>query len=497
MGYILGLDIGTRNIKAALLEDTGKGFKAIKLESLSRDQWELTGPRTFLKQAHLPFAPVVSTFPSSLCSFRDLTLPSADRSPLDEAVKYACEKLLPHPIDDLVVGFEHVGKTEGGESILAAAALKRDLQLVAAPLQAARIELIGLLPDAAAIWALARLAPSDPDQPTAVLDIGASSSKLAISQEGQRPFLKAIRVGAALSAAAITEAPATSMEDPDNGSPDPEELPESLEPFIDKLANELTRAFLLAPSAVRPAKLCLCGGGALLPGVQHALSARLGIPVETADVLAWIGSSPEGNKGTIFAAAIGAAAAGFRRKHVLVDLLKDEFRPSTRVQKLAAPLTTALVLVTLSLAVLLVSRLAFNARLNARLQNTLSQQRQIGRQVLGLETTGSTLSIRLESRLKELQRMAQNRTPMQGISALSTLRDLAGFIPAGGAIKIQSLNITQGGIAANMLAASRSDIDQLLDAINASGRFIANAGETVQKNQKISFTLEVEYQAPQ
>ena len=93
--------------------------------------------------------------------------------------------------------------------------------------------------------------------------------------------------------------------------------------------------------------------------------------------------------------------------------------------------------------------------------------------------------------------MAQDRTPMQGISALSTLRDLAGFIPAGGAIRIQSLNITQGGIAANMLAASRSDIDQLLDAINASGRFIANTGETVQKNQKISFTLEVEYQAPQ
>ena len=220
MGYILGLDIGTRNIKAALLEDTGKGFKAIKLESLSRDQWELTGPRDFLKQAHLPFAPVVSTFPSALCSFRDLTLPSASRSRLDEAVKYACEKLLPHPIDDLVVGFEHVGKTEGGESILAAAALKRDLQLVAAPLEAARIELIGLLPDAAAIWALARLAPSDPDRPTAVLDIGASSSKLAISQEGQRPFLKAIRVGAAPSAAAITKAPATSMEDADNGSPD-------------------------------------------------------------------------------------------------------------------------------------------------------------------------------------------------------------------------------------------------------------------------------------
>jgi len=493
MGYILGLDIGTRNIKAVLLEDTGKGFKAIKLESLSRDQWELTGPRTFLKQAHLPFAPVVSTFPSSLCSFRDLTLPSADRSPLDEAVKYACEKLLPHPIDDLVVGFEHVGKTEGGESILAAAALKRDLQLVAAPLEAARIELIGLLPDAAAIWALARLAPSDPDRPAAVLDIGASSSKLAISQEGQRPFLKAIRGGPIV----LAEAPATSMEDPDKQSTGLEELPESLKPTIDKLADELTRAFLLAPSPVRPAKLWLCGGGALLPGVQQELSAKLDMPVETADVLAWIGSSPEGNKGTIFAAAIGAAIAGFRRKRMPLDLLKEEFRPRSRVRKLAAPLTTALVLVALSLAVLLVSRLAFNARLNARLQNTLSRQRQIGRQVLGLETTGGSLSIRLESKLKELQRMAQNRTPMQGISALSTLRDLAGFIPAGGAIKIQSLNITQGGMAANMLAASRSDIDQLLDAINASGRFIANTGETVQKNQKISFTLEVEYQAPQ
>jgi len=492
MRRILALDIGTRNVKAALIEDTGKGFRALRLESVRRDQWLLTGPRAFLRQSGLPSSAVVATFPSSLCSFRDITIPSSDRTRLDEAAKYACEKLLPDPIEDLVVSCEPVARSDSETAVLAAAAQKTEIQRVIAPLQADQIELIALIPDAAAILSLVPFASTAPDCPAAILDIGSSSSKLVISQEGISPFLKAIRIGSDSLAPGESE-PLTHHEE----SNDLEGAARSLGPAVEKLAGELARSFVLAPAGHKPDRLWLCGGGALLPDLPLQLSAKLELPVGVADPLAWIGSGTQDAEAAVFAAAIGAAVAAFRRKRPPLDLLKEEFRPRARVEKLAAPLATTLALIALTLVVLFTSRLAHNSRLSAKLDDVLDQQRAIGLQTLGAEITGGALSARLESKLKEFQRTAHDRTPVRGVSALSTLRHLAELVPKDGAVTIRSLNITQTGVTANMVARSRSDIDHLRDAIDASGLLIASVGETVKKGSEVTFTLDAKYGEPE
>ncbi len=491
MRRILALDMGTRNVKAALMEDTGKAFRAIRLESVGREQFMLAGPRAFLKQAHLPTSSLVATFPSSLCSLRNLILPSTVGSRLGEAAKYACEKSLPRPIENMVVGFESGAKAEAGVNAVAAAALKSDIQHHIAPLQADRIELLALIPDAAATLSLCPFAPSAPGLPFAILDIGASSSKLVISQEGTSAFVKAIRLGADSLSPPPHEATA---HPPEPGEP---QTPHSVHaPALARLAGEIKRAFLLAPADTKPEKLWLCGGGALINGLQHQLSAELAIPTETADALAWLGAEPRNSDGTFFAAAVGAAVAALRRKRLPLDLLKEEFRPRTRLEKLTSPLTTSLALMAVILGVLLISRLALNSRLDAQLHEVLTRQRQISRQILGLEATGSALSMRLQSRLKELQQTTQSHAPVRGTSALSTFSHLASFVPPDGSIQIRSLNITQSGVTANMLAASRADIDDLIDSINAAGLLVASAGETVPKGDEIGFTLNAEIKEP-
>jgi len=307
----------------------------------------------------------------------------------------------------------------------------------------------------------------------AFLDIGAVYSTLAVRQQDKPQYLKSIKIGGDAFTRTLAEELHVGREQAEEAKTQLRTLPDPLKSLTRDLAAELSRAFLLAPTETPVTKLWLSGGGALLAGVPEELSSALGIPVEIADVLAWLGNPGHATESAALAAAIGAATAGNRRGKMPFNLLRDEFRTKTRIEKIAAPLVTGIILTALSLASLTTSRFILNRRLSGQLEDVLKQERAIASEILKREASGGTLYGLLQSRLSQLQSDARARTPLQGMSALTAFREFAYRISSSGIkdLSIDNLSITQEGITASMTAPSPADIDTILDNLNASDLF--------------------------
>ncbi len=500
MATSLGLDIGTRHVRAALLKETRTETIILNHKSIPRNEWDLQGPNPFFARTRLPASRIIATFPSSLCSFRTLSLPAAGKSHLRDALKYAIEELIPHPLEDVVVASHPPLQTEGKQTVLAAAALKHDLTQHIAQLHAAGLELAGVVPDAAALSNLYRIAPHDTGETVAFLDIGSSSSTLAVCQQDTPPYVRSMKIGGDAFTTALAEELRVGEEQAEEAKARLQTLPDPLKSLTRHLATELSRAFLLAPADTPVAKLWLCGGGALLAGLPEELSSTLNIPVEIADVLAWLGARDRTAESPLFATAIGAAISGTRPR-IPFNLLQDEFRAKTRFEKIAAPLVLAIILTFLSLASLTTSRLILNRRLSRQLAHTLAQERAIADEILKQDATGSTLYALLHSKLNQLQSNALDRAPLHGISALAVLREFANRVSSSGIkdpkdLTIENLSITQEGMTANMKVLSPAHIDAILDSLNASDLFRnADAPSRTPVEGGIRFSLHAAYTA--
>jgi general secretion pathway protein L len=130
MATILGIDIGTRSVRGALLRSS---FRALTIERYL--EVEVSGispesPRTELVQAalreliaQLPEPPdqVIVAIDGARSSLRALTLPPAAKKRMAEVLPFELEPLLPFPIDEAVIDYQEIGQREGELAILAAA----------------------------------------------------------------------------------------------------------------------------------------------------------------------------------------------------------------------------------------------------------------------------------------------------------------------------------------------------------------------------------------
>ncbi len=300
---VIGLDIGSRTIKAVELTREGTGFVMTGY-----------GQTEVLAEEHRPDAilevlrdhpfhtkRVVTAVYGKSVIVRYLSMARMPEEDLRNAIRYEADKYIPFDVDDVVMdcqAFDDDPEQEGmdQEMRVLLVAVKRSLiddhvsLLNGIGLQPAVIDV-----DSFAIGNAFEIARGDAfyeeDQARsiALLEIGANKTNINIFNKGTSYFTREIYLAGDDFTHAIAKRLGVELEEAEQRKRDStessEELMEAVMPSLDDLANEILLSFDYFENQFdrEVEEVYLSGGGARLTGVEQALERTLGRPTRLWD----------------------------------------------------------------------------------------------------------------------------------------------------------------------------------------------------------------------
>jgi type IV pilus assembly protein PilM len=202
----VGLDIGSRACKVAVLSGGPKGAKLVRYAEKEYDYGGagtltpaavLAALRQALSEARAPKNCVGAAIPAELCTLREITVPFTDDDQIKKVVKFEFE---PHlhsaAIEDVVIDYVKTGAAKGGTRLLVIAAAKDMLRTRLAQLAEAGIDPLHLDVDVAALFNTASATKVFEEHPNClIIDIGARTTKTLLVQDGLLKVARSIRLG--------------------------------------------------------------------------------------------------------------------------------------------------------------------------------------------------------------------------------------------------------------------------------------------------------------
>ncbi|MDP8245251.1 MAG: type IV pilus assembly protein PilM [Candidatus Hinthialibacter antarcticus] len=322
---LLVIDIGQNRVKVLELALSGKsGVKIVKSgsETLSLDpkaeQAEIyqriqeTLP-LLLQSLGIKQKRAIVSLPGRAAFTRRLQVPVVRGRQLNRIIRYEARQHVPFPLEEINMDYE-VGKRDEQSAEL-------DINLVAVRKEIAdgyvrvlkkcgiRADLIEAAP--LSIYnAYAATPHRDPEEVTAVVSIGASSTDIVVEQNGKMQFMRSAPVaGAFLTELLVKKFDITAEQaeeykckqaDQYTGSDviTAEDVAGVLEGGFERIVTEVQRSFdfyVSQPDAMPVTRVFVCGGTVNMDGVGEFLEDRLGVPVSQLDTseIEGIEASPE------------------------------------------------------------------------------------------------------------------------------------------------------------------------------------------------------------
>ena len=306
---VIGLDIGTWSIKAAVLESTLRGFSLVEVAEhhLPRgvDGSLLNADRTSSLQALFrevrPPEVVTTAVAGRNAMTRELSLPFSDDKKISTVLGFELEELLPLDIDELVYDYEPLEQGPDGSNLLCAAVDKVWFSEFLAELQAADIDPKVVTLDA---MAYAHLLASLNDEAeaegcVALVDVGHETTSVTVVDKGKVRTARTIARGghhvtlALMKGLEVDYARAenikhTRLRIDGHQPPDvsPTEHAQTVE-LVSAPINACIRDIRLTLHAhanrwrTRCERVIVFGGGSRLPGFDTELGQALGVKVES------------------------------------------------------------------------------------------------------------------------------------------------------------------------------------------------------------------------
>jgi type IV pilus assembly protein PilM len=332
---IIGLDIGSHQIKAIYLERKRGGWTVTAAgvaptppdtvaEGIVHEPVQVAEAISqLLRDRNIPPGEAIAAISGSTVTVRQIRMPNVPTGALPKAVRFEAAKYLPS-VQESAVEYAILGKS--GEP------LQLDVLLVAAPNDMVNsrvfaMERAGLEPVAIDIEAFALLrsliaAGFDLSEPMAVLNMGAAFTDFHILFDQSIALTRSIPMGGSTLTQAIVSAANVSVEDaealkqqldlqpappfvqhsavvedgiePPAPTPPPPGLDMAMQvtmPFLDEILREVRRSlnfyhsqFPEGSAEQNVTRLLLCGGTARMRGLAGFLEERLSVPVSVLDL---------------------------------------------------------------------------------------------------------------------------------------------------------------------------------------------------------------------
>lgn len=354
----VGLDLGHRYIRAAQMERNGSGWRLAKYAETPtppgaiKDGMIVDGEavahaiRQVVRDGHISAASAHVAVSGGTVVVRIVRIPAMAESTLRKSIKYEAGRYIPSSAEDSFIEFEIVGRSDDGQmDVLLVAAPKEIVECRMAACEAAglQVESVDIEPFAS----YRSLVEADPEldihsQTFALLDIGASNTRMSVIQNGVFTMTRSIPHGSQMLTEALKGYFKLSDEDAELGKTqlDVSELVEDakpkenpplrvIQPHVDDLVREIRRSLNYFQSQLSEGQqgksvetLLLTGGGAKLKGLAEYVGHKLGLPTRSTGVFqnprfTFIGTSDFG-EGLEMSVACGLAL----RPHVRQEKAK-------------------------------------------------------------------------------------------------------------------------------------------------------------------------------
>lgn len=300
-GHVIGLDIGATGIRAAILSPAENGEKLMGLTDVGRvelpdgvvvggvvtDSAALTRALVAMwKSFDFGCRSVIIGVTSPQVVVRTMQMPKLPPDQQLKALPYQAKDVIALPLEEVLLDFQELGPVDGEpESVsgLLIAAPRRPVVIAVKAVEAAGLRIVRV--DLASFAALR--AAAEPGIPTeAIVDIGAQLTTIVIHQLGVPKVVRTLaRGGQQLTERLIdrTGAGANEAETQKRqigligeNSEIAGILASAIRPLITEIRGSV-QYFGSANSTASLDRICLTGGGALLPGLAAMLSQDTGV----------------------------------------------------------------------------------------------------------------------------------------------------------------------------------------------------------------------------
>lgn len=375
MARSCGIRLGPRRYEIVVLDGSPKkhritAFKTGEFDPASTDPIADFGGelKAAIKELRLPRENVGLVIDSGHAAFRLLTLPFAERSKIDQVLKFEVESKLPQwSIEDVVVDYHVLAESETSSDLLVSAVPKDDVQSALDICERAGIEpLEAELETSAMVNAACAASICNIDDAQLLVHVGDYSTSVVVMDAGEVREMRVIHIGAL-----THEAPRS--ETPDPGEPtqetqetqseesgasdllpaidpvDPIEASRRADQAIKRIRRELGRT-LSGARTVNPIEaVYVCGME--LPGLVG--SSVLDVPVYVLDCFEEDSGQPADGVGALVI-AYGAAIRELGGGLLSPSLRREELRFTGTWERVEFPLAVAFLLLTTLLGVIFI-----------------------------------------------------------------------------------------------------------------------------------------------
>ncbi|WP_028116231.1 pilus assembly protein PilM [Ferrimonas senticii] len=310
---MVGVDIGTQEVKAVLLSENAEGYQ---LEGITRvalpkgavvDR-EIRDPNAVAtamrqvkaqmpKSAKFGAASVSGSTVMTKVIFMDASLSDEE---LEAQIEIEADNLIPYPLDDVNIDFESLRKDEANNrvEVLLAACRSDNVDarvdaLEAGGLESRVIDVEGYALGRSFKLLAEQLPGAGVGQVVGVVDLGASITTFAVIVDGETVFIREQAFGGEQFTQSIVSYYGMSYEEAERAKVSGE-LPrnyifEVLAPFQTQFLQQIRRTIQIFANSSKYENLdsiILCGGSAQIEGLDNMLSEELGIPVHIANPFA-------------------------------------------------------------------------------------------------------------------------------------------------------------------------------------------------------------------
>ncbi len=309
---MLGLDIGTTSVKFVEISEAGKGQYRVEryvIEPLPKDavkegdvvnaEQVAEALQEAWRQMGTRVKNVVMALPASAVITKKILLPAnLSGIELETQVESEANQVIPFPLDEVNLDFQILGPSPGSPNdveVLLAAARKEKVEDRVALAEAAGLKALVMdVESYATLSAYERMASLLPnggaEQTVAICDIGANAIHINVLSDNESVYLREHGFGGSQLNYEISRRYGMTTEEAETAKrkgtlPETYEM-EVLRPYSETLAMEIGRALQLFTTSTQYHKVdhvLLAGGGAIIPGIDEVVSARVSIPTIVAN----------------------------------------------------------------------------------------------------------------------------------------------------------------------------------------------------------------------
>ena len=348
---LLGIDIGSRNIKAILVKKTLNGFKIVKMANVPVQSGAMRQGlfhdinmavailREVQTQLEVKSSGAYLAFSGQNAVIREIEMPIMAEQELKEAVYWEAKKVLPYPVEDAIIDWIDLGKSREGDqqtSLLMVAGRRDYIKTYLKPLKTVGFQPLNMdiLP-IPILYILHHIPEFKQFSTSAIIDMGAEATHVLITKDGLPRLARTIPTGGN----DFTEHVANSFSIPydeaekvklEFGSLEAQEIDLAkvdltanpflgIEEVLDGVAqdvfSEIKRSFVhfqLHNRGQLIETVYLTGGASLVPGMAEHLEKHLNVRVNRLDISRYFHHDPElserlDREGAFFVEALGLA----------------------------------------------------------------------------------------------------------------------------------------------------------------------------------------------